>query len=176
MNRSLKYLLIPLLLTAIAVLVFIFFPKKTGNNGIEQDLRRFPVGRSDEKTVAYWKTRKDLENPIIVLKTQEGTQEFQLPKEDRYDYLGNILFSPQKDFICIESGASGYWGYWIGRISEGKVEKLLSGPQYSYCLNWLKNNLILIKEQPYDEVKTNFYSYSTSTAEKELLFTKNIGW
>ena len=161
--------------SSLPILIYIFFPKKTGNNGADSDPRRFPIGTSGTE-FSYWKPRLSLETPTVVKETSKGVEEYLLPEEDLYDYLGNVLFSPEKTFICVESGASGYWGYLLGKISGNKVEKLLRGPQYSYCLNWLTDERILLKEQPYGEEKTYFYSYNVLTAEKNLLFTENIGF
>ena len=176
MTKTLRILLAILLILALITVIFLFFPKKTAQNGQTRDLRRFPVG-TEEDSVAHWKTRENLETPSIVVETKTGTTEYQLSKEDRWDYLGNILFSPNQDFVCVESGASGYWGYLVGKVEGSGIQKILSGMQYSYCLSWLDENRVLLQEKPYSEPsKTYYYSYNVLTAERSLLFTENVGY
>ncbi len=83
------------------------------------------------------------------------------------DYPGQLIFSPNKKFACIEYGTSGYWGYTIFDLQQRKT--LLSGIQSSYCLNWSKTNQLNVKEIPYDQNITNLYSINPETLQKTVV-------
>lgn len=130
----------------------------------------FPIPHS--KGIVYWEDSFEGQSNIVK-NIQGNITTYQLP-EGSYDYEGAIIVSPDNNYICIDYGVSGYWGYLVGRIEGNKIIKLLDGQQYSYCMRWLNNQEILLQEVPYSAYGNYYYSYNVLTREKEFLFEKNM--
>jgi hypothetical protein len=95
------------------------------------------------------------------------------PLHGEVDSIGKIELSPNKDKVCFEHGASGYWGYSI--YSLNPVTVLKTGQQYSYCSKWIDNEHVVIHERPYyGEGYVYTYVFNTSTKEKLLIEKKKM--
>ncbi|HUW21686.1 MAG TPA: hypothetical protein VMW41_03360 [Candidatus Bathyarchaeia archaeon] len=116
---------------------------------------------------SYWVHGHYQKNSSVV--TSDGTteKEFSIPDSKGIDGLGKILFSPGRDKVCLEWGASGYWGYVVYEFPPGRL--LDSGQQYSYCRRWLDDNRLVIIEDPYHEVGSYWFELNVATGEKKLL-------
>ncbi len=105
---------------------------------------------------------------IIVRNSQEST--YKTPIKGM-DYAGDIIFSPDSTHLCAGLGASGHYGYTIFEV--GATEEIVNGQQYSYCVKWLDNYRVLVKNIPY------FYQWSTQyyivdVRTSDIQFVDNI--
>lgn len=85
------------------------------------------------------------------------------------DSAAEQIFSPDEKKVCFGTGSSGYWGYSIADLETLKI--YTSGPQYSYCLNWLDNNRVMLKVvNYYYQWTSQYYIYDTRTDKMEFMF------
>lgn len=128
---------------------------------------------------------------LVPLDNQEGFSYWLYPEENTYyqdklvvcrdnkqtiyetkkkmDVAGEQILSPDMTKVCNGFGSSGYWGYSIWDLDTAK--EYLSGPQYSYCVKWLDNNRVLLKEVPYHyQWTTQYYIYDIITGKKDFIF------
>ncbi len=82
------------------------------------------------------------------------------------DYAGVVLPNQTDQWVCIENGASGYWGYVLYDLKQRT--KVVGGQQYSYCGNWLDDNRITLIELPYfHQFSKQIYVYNLLTNKRE---------
>lgn len=103
----------------------------------------FPLPSGDR--LAYWVVDSAAEQSLIINEGgQESTSDL---APQQFDYAGKLLFSPNGQKLCYESGSSGYFGYTIVDVTSSQV--IATGNQYSYCRRWLDDEKITVLDRPY---------------------------
>lgn len=135
----------------------------------------YPIPSSQGYTYFKEKTEYDHASGTqynLFLKTPQKKEDT-YPLPITFDYPGKILLSPERDKVCFENGNSGYWGYAVYKLKT--MEKIITGGHYSYCMKWIDNETLLLKEKPYDnQSHLFFYLFNTKSLSKTLLFTEEI--
>ncbi len=124
----------------------------------------YPIPRS--KGFVYWEKTDSYEQHTMVVYTGDTKKRYTIKQS--FDYADKILLSPQKDNVCFENGSSGYHGYTIYSLERNV--SIDTGIQYSYCVKWIDNNTVILKETPYSFPEyTQYFTYNIQTKQKTLL-------
>lgn len=101
----------------------------------------------------------------------QNTHTFTIALSDRdyMDYVDNPKISHQQNYACVTVGASGYSGYYIFSLPDGR--KISQGKQYSECVEWLDDTKVLIVEEPYG-TQNVIYSIFDVLNETKIVVSK----
>lgn len=126
----------------------------------------FPLPERDGFAYSKEEDENSGEYKLIVL-TNDKKSVYSTPIVNM-DSVSNIMMSPSLVYVCAELGFSGHHGYTIFRL--GSTNDILTGQQYSYCIKWLDNFHVIVKEIPYfHQWTTEYYLVDARTGKRELL-------
>lgn len=86
---------------------------------------------------------------------------------DTMDYISDPKISHFEQYGCVTAGASGYSGYYIFTLPQGK--KVAQGPQYSQCVEWISKHEVIIVENIYNTYDVTYSLFDTYDGSKKQL-------
>ncbi len=83
------------------------------------------------------------------------------------DSVSNPLIARQHKYGCVTLQSSGFIGSYVFDIKSGIG--LFSGPQYSYCVDWIDQDKVVIVENLYDTSIVTYSIFNAKTLKKTEL-------
>ncbi|MDA1079954.1 MAG: hypothetical protein O2840_04690 [bacterium] len=124
-----------------------------------------------EATVKSLRQDSELDKVVVELTlrhfrtTEEKSYTILMPP---FDYIGEPKISFQEKYGCFSVSTSGYTGYYIFKIQDGK--QIDTGKQYSNCVTWIDDHRVIVADKPYDNPEqTSFYILNTETNTKQII-------
>src|SRR3989344_1489982 len=86
-----------------------------------------------------------------------------------FDDISEPKISFQEKYGCFSVSTSGYTGYYVFKIQDGK--NIDTGKQNINCVTWIDDHRVIIAEKLYDTQEISFYILDAETNSKQVIST-----